>query len=165
VHQRNLLIALTRGEREELVKKYVWEAMMVPESRLIDDLLRDMREKRTQLAVVVSEYGSVVGVVGIEDIIEELIGEIIDEKDVAPEFIKRVSKIEIIVHGQTRISYLNHFFNTEIKSKKTVNGFLMEHFGRVPKIGEAHDYKDLIFTVEAATTREVDRVRIVKKEG
>lgn len=164
VHQRNLLIALAGGEHNEPVKKYIWEAMMVPESRLIDDLLRDMRAKRTQLAVVVSDYGDVVGVVGIEDIIEELVGEIIDEKDVAPEFIKRVSKTEIIVNGQTRMNYVNHFFNTEIKSKKTLNGFLLEHLGRVPKISETHEYKGLTFIIEAANPREISRARIIKKE-
>lgn len=100
VHQRNLLIAITKGELNQLVKNYAWDAMIVPESRIIDDLLRDMREKRTQLAVVVSEYGNVIGVVGIEDILEELVGEIIDEKDVVPETIKkRVSKNEILTHG------------------------------------------------------------------
>ncbi|MEK7120456.1 MAG: hemolysin family protein, partial [Patescibacteria group bacterium] len=102
VHQRNLLGAIANNELDQPIKNYAWEAMMVPESRLIDDLLRDMREKRNQLAVVVSDYGNVVGVVGIEDILEELVGEIIDEKDVVPEMIKRVAKNEIVTHGQTR---------------------------------------------------------------
>ncbi len=162
VHQRNLLIALSRGEIERPVKDYAWDAMIIPESRLADDILRDMRDKRTQLAVVVSDYGDVVGVVGIEDIIEELVGEIIDEKDVAPEFIKRVSKNEIIVHGQTRISYVNHFFNTDIKSKKTVNGFLLEKLGEVPDVGSESAYGDLTFFTEAVGPRTIDRVRIIR---
>ena len=161
-HQRSLLIALAKGELDAQIKKYIWDAMIVPESRLIDDLLRDMREKHAQLAIVVSEYGNVVGVVGIEDILEELVGEIIDEKDIAPEFIKRASKTEIIAHGQTRISYINHFFNTEIKSKKTLNGFLSEKFGRIPKSGETYAYKELRFVIDAATAHEVERVRIIK---
>lgn len=163
VHQRNLLIALAKEETGQPIRNYAWEAMMVPESRLIDDLLRDMREKRAQLSVVVSEYGNVIGVVGIEDIIEELVGEIVDEKDVVPEVIKRASKNEIIVHGQTRIPYINHFFNTEIKSRKTINGFLMDKFGELPREGQSLDYPGLQLVADIVGPRTIERVRIIKK--
>ncbi|MBI2037224.1 MAG: HlyC/CorC family transporter [Candidatus Liptonbacteria bacterium] len=162
VHQRNLLIALANGEVDQPVKNFAWDAMIVPESRPIDDLLKDMREKRAQLAVVISDYGNVVGVVGIEDIIEELVGEIIDEKDVAPELIKRVSKNEIVVHGQTRIAYINQFFNTEIKSKKSVNGLLLEKFGEIPALGASFEAGGVRFHVEVVGPRTIDRVRIIK---
>jgi CBS domain containing-hemolysin-like protein len=162
VHQRNLLLALAEGEVNQPVKNFAWDTMVVPESRHIDDLLKDMREKRAQLAVVVSEYGNVVGVVGIEDIIEELVGEIIDEKDVAPELIKRVGKNEIVVHGQTRVSYVNHFFNTDIKSKKSINGFLLEKFGEIPQLGSVFEAEGVRFVVEAVGPRTIDRVRIIK---
>ena len=163
VHQRNLLIALAKGEFTRLIKDYAWDIMVVPDSRPIDDLLKDMRDKRSQLALVVSDYGNVVGVVGIEDIIEELVGEIIDEKDVAPEFIKRISKNEIVAHGQTRISYINHFFNTEIKSKKNLNGFLLEKFGELPSEGEFIEHNGIKFIAESVGPRTIDRVHIIKK--
>jgi CBS domain containing-hemolysin-like protein len=162
VHQRNLLVALANGETDQPVKHYAWDAMIVPESRPIDDLLKDMREKRTQLAVVVSDYGDVVGVVGIEDIIEELVGEIIDEKDVAPELIKRVNKNEIVVHGQTRIAYINQFFNTEIKGRKNVNGLLLDKLGALPEEGAAFEFGGIRFVAEAVGPRAIDRVRIIK---
>src|SRR3989338_3302919 len=154
VHQRNLLIALANGEVDQPVKNFAWDAMIVPESRPIDDLLKDMREKRAQLAVVISDYGNVVGGVGI--------GEIIDEKDVAPELIKRVSKNEIVVHGQTRVAYINQFFNTEIKSKKNLNGFLLEKFGEVPEEGVVLELGGIRFVAEAVGPRAIDRVRISK---
>jgi CBS domain containing-hemolysin-like protein len=163
VHQRNLLLAITKGELGQPIKNYAWDAMIVPETRIIDDLLKDMRDKRAQLAVVVSEYGNIVGVVGIEDIIEELVGEIIDEKDIVPETIKRVSKTEILVHGQTRISYVNQFFNIDIKSKKTVNGFLLDKLGELPREGQTFEVKDIKFVVEMVGPRTIDRVRIIKK--
>lgn len=100
---------------------------------------------------------------GIEDILEELVGEIIDEKDVAPDFIKRLSKNEILVHGQTQIAYINHFFNTEIKSRrKNLNGFLLEQLGELPKEGAAFDYKGLKFAIETVGPRAIERVRITK---
>jgi CBS domain containing-hemolysin-like protein len=163
VHQRNLLEAIVNNELDQPIKNYAWEAMMVPESRLIDDLLRDMREKRNQLAIVVSDYGNVVGVVGIEDILEELVGEIIDEKDVMPEMIKRVAKNEIVTHGQTRVPYINHFFNTDIKSKKTLNGYLLEQIGELPEEGRVFEENDLKFIMESVGPRMIDKVRIIKK--
>jgi len=162
VHQRNLLEAIANNELDQPIGNYTWEAMMVPESRLIDDLLRDMREKRNQLAIVVSDYGNVVGVVGIEDILEELVGEIIDEKDVMPEMIKRVAKNEIVTHGQTRVPYINHFFNTEIKSKKTLNGYLLEQIGELPEGGYVFEENDLKFVMESVGPRMIDKVRIIK---
>ena len=85
-----------------------------------------------------------------------------DEKDVMPELIKRASKNEIIVHGQTRISYVNHFFNTDIKSKKTVNGFLLDKFGELPREGAKTEQKNIVFVAEVVGPRTIDRVRIIK---
>jgi len=162
VHQRDLLRGIANGELDKFVSQYAMPAMVVPESRLGDDLLRDFQGKRSHLAVVVAEYGNVVGVIGLEDVLEELVGEIIDEKDIAPEFIKRVAKNEIVAHGQTRISQVNHFFNTNIESHKTVNGFLLECIGRIPAAGEKFETNGLIFYAEEVGPRQVDKVRIVK---
>jgi CBS domain containing-hemolysin-like protein len=163
VHQRDLLRALADGEGENKVSEYASEALLIPESRLADDLLRDFQEKRSHLAVVLSEYGNVIGVVGLEDVVEELVGEIIDEKDVAPELIKRISKNEIIAHGQTRIAHINHFFNTTIHSQKTLNGFLMDKFGRIPEKNATIEYDGLTFQIDELGPRQIDRVRISKQ--
>jgi CBS domain containing-hemolysin-like protein len=165
-HQRDLLRAIARGETERLVKEFAREALVVPDSRLGDDLLRDFQRSRSNLAIVVSDYGNVVGVVGLEDVMEELVGEIVEEKDVAPETIKRVSKSEIVVHGQTPIAAINHFFNLDIKSrKKTLNGFLIEAFGRVPKRGEIYHAFGAQFIVEDVSANAIERVHIVKEIG
>lgn len=162
-HQRDLLRAIANNELDQTVAGYTREALIVPESQLGDDLLRIFQEKRNHLAVVVSEYGNVVGVVGLEDVLEELVGEIIDEKDVAPELIKRVSKNEIIVHGQTRVSTFDHFFNTDIKSKKTINGFLLEKFGRIPEEGDTIGVGNLLFKVEGSNGLQIKKVRVTKR--
>ncbi|MDP3697438.1 MAG: hemolysin family protein [Candidatus Taylorbacteria bacterium] len=162
-HQRDMLRALAEGDLDRKVSEYAHEVMIIPETRLADDLLRDFQEKKSHLAVVVSEYGNVVGVVGLEDIVEELVGEIIDEKDVAPELIKRISKNEIIAHGQTRIISIDHFFNTEIGSKKTINGWLLDKFGYVPKKGKIFEAGDITFVVEEVGSNQIERVRILRK--
>ncbi|OGZ97357.1 MAG: hypothetical protein A3I44_01545 [Candidatus Sungbacteria bacterium RIFCSPLOWO2_02_FULL_51_17] len=163
VYARDILRAFVEGEAGRKVSEYAREAMIVPEGRLGDDLLRDFQARRTHLAVVVSEYGNVVGVVGLEDVLEELVGEIIDEKDVQPELIKRVAKHEIIAHGQTRVSLMNHFFNTTLKSRKTLNGFLQEKLGHIPKAGDVYEFEDLVFRVEEASAQQVERVRVQRK--
>ena len=158
-----MLRALAEGDLDRKVSEYAHEVMVIPETRLADDLLRDFQEKKSHLAVVVSQYGNVVGVVGLEDIVEELVGEIIDEKDVAPELIKRISKNEIIAHGQTRIISSDHFFNTKIGSKKTVNGWLLDKFGHVPEKGKIFEAGDITFVVEEVGSNQIERVRILKK--
>lgn len=165
VRLQELLSALAKGEENRLVREYVRPAFFVPESRLADDLLRDFQQKRTHLAVVIDEHGGVIGVAGLEDIMEELVGEIIDEKEVAPETIKRVSKNEIVVHGQTQTETLNHFFNTAFKSKKTVNGFLLGKFGRFPKEGEEITIDGIRFVVDKTGEHEIGKIRVYKPES
>lgn len=164
VHQRELLRALTDGKGDTLVKDYIKKPLVVPESRLGEDLLRDFLSAKIHLAVVVDDYGAVAGVVGLEDVLEEIVGEIVDEKDVTPELIKRVAKNQIVVHGQTHIPYINHFFNVNIQSKKTINGFLLRKFGRLPQVGESVKLENLTIAVEEVSHSAIERVRIVKEE-
>lgn len=160
---RDLLNAIAVGDIDKKIETFAHKALTVPDTRVADDLLNDFQEKRSHLALVVSEYGNLVGIVGLEDVLEELVGEIIDEKDVVPETIKRISRNEVLAHGQTKISNLNHFFNTSIHSKKTLHGYLMEKFGYIPKSGERISIDDLDFIAEEISTHEITKVRIIKK--
>lgn len=163
VYQRELLGALARQDYNHLIREYVREALFVPESRVVDALLKDFQEKKIHLAVVVDGNGGVAGVVGLEDILEELVGEVIEETDIRPELIKRLAKDKILVHGQTRIEVIDHFFNTEIRSRKTVNGFLLSKFGRFPKVGEKLKLEGLEFIIEEVGSQAIQRVRIKKE--
>ncbi|MEK9194678.1 MAG: hemolysin family protein, partial [Patescibacteria group bacterium] len=163
VHQRELLGAITEGKGETLVKDYAKKPLVVPESRLGEDLLKDFLSTKIHLAVVVDDYGTVVGVVGLEDVLEEIVGEIVDEKDVRPELIKRVARNIIVVHGQTHVPHINHFFNTNVGSKRTLNGFLLRRFGHLPNALESFKLDNLTFTVEEISPSSIERVRIVKE--
>lgn len=163
VHQRELLGALARQNYNTLIREYTHPALFVPENRVADGLLRDFQEKKMHLAIVVDDNGGVAGVVGLEDILEELVGETIDEAEVRPDLIKRMAKDEIMVHGQTRIEAVDHFFNTTIKSRKTVNGFLLSKFGRIPNAGEKLKLNGLEFTIEDVGPQAISRVRIKKE--
>jgi magnesium and cobalt exporter, CNNM family len=161
-HQRDLLIALENGRSNEPVKAFAKKSLLVPAQLPADELLREFQTARTHLAIVINEHGEVTGVVTLEDCLEELVGEIIDEKDVIPQLIKRVKKDEIIAHGETRGRYVNSFFKSAIPETKTLNGFLQEEFHRVPEKNEVLVWKDLEFRIEEATAGQIERIRITR---
>ncbi|MGH9453335.1 MAG: hemolysin family protein [Terriglobia bacterium] len=163
VHQRDLLIALENGRSNEPVKAFAKKSLLVPAQLPADELLREFQTARTHLAVVINEHGEVTGVVTLEDCLEELVGEIIDEKDVIPQLIKRVKKDEIIAHGETRGRYVNSFFQSALPETKTLNGFLQEEFHRVPEKNEVLVWKDLEFRIEEASAGQIERIRITRR--
>ncbi len=163
VHQRDLLIALEKGQSSEPVRAFAKKPLLVPAQLPADELLREFQTARTHLAIVINEHGEVTGVVTLEDCLEELVGEIIDEKDVIPQLIKRVKKDEIIAHGETRGRHVNSFFQSALPETKTLNGFLQEEFHRVPEKNEVLVWKDLEFRIEEATAGQIERIRITRR--
>lgn len=162
-HQRDLLIGLEKGQSDQPVRVFAKKPLFVPEQLLADELLREFQKARTHLAVVIDEHGETSGVISLEDCLEELVGEIIDEKDVVPELIKRVNKDEIIAHGETRGRYVNSMLQTALPETKTLMGFLQEHFHRVPEKGEILPWENLEFRIEEASAGQIQRIRIVKR--
>ncbi|MGH9433274.1 MAG: hemolysin family protein [Terriglobia bacterium] len=162
-HQRDLLIALEKGQSSEPVKTFAKKSLLVPAQLPADELLREFQTARTHLAIVINEHGEVTGVVTLEDCLEELVGEIIDEKEIIPQLIKRVKKDEIIAHGETRGRQVNSFFQSSLPETKTLNGFLQEHFHRVPEKNEILLWKDLEFRIEEATAGQIERIRITRR--
>lgn len=163
VHLRDLLTAISTNDVDKKISYFMRKPLIVSDDRVGDALLSDFQGSHSHLAIVVSEYGNIVGVVGLEDVLEELVGEIIDEKDIMPETIKRISRNEVLAHGQTKIVNLNRFFNVNIHSKKTLHGFLLEKMGRLPKSGERHITDDLEFIIEEIIAHKITKVRVIKK--
>jgi CBS domain containing-hemolysin-like protein len=163
VHQRDLLIALQEGKSETELFVLAKKPLFVPAAMKADALLHEFQRTRMHLAVVVSEHGETMGVVTLEDCLEELVGEIIDEKDVMPELIKRISKDEILAHGDTKGRYVNSLFQSSLPETKTLNGFLQSLSHRVPDKGETVLWKDMKFLVEEISGGEIQRVRIFRQ--
>ncbi len=158
----DLLQALIDGKESTPIKEFSQRVLSVPEARVADDLLRDFQKNKSHFAVVIDEFGEVEGVVTREDILQELVGELISEKDIAPNLFKRISKNEILAHGQTKIAYLNQFISTNLKGALTLNGFLLKKFEKFPRVGDAIESDGLKFIVEETTEKSIERVRIVK---
>lgn len=162
VHQRDLLIALENGQANQRVKAFAKKPLLVPEGLAADELLRAFQRARTHLALVINDHGEASGVVTLEDCLEELVGEIIDEKDVVPDIIKRVKKDEIIAHGETRGRHVNSFFQSALPEAKTLTAFLQDQFHRVPEKNEVLVWRNLEFRIEEASAGHIERIRITR---
>lgn len=161
-HKDDLLNSIIKGKDNVPVKEFASWVLFVPESRVADDLLRDFQKTKSHFAVVIDEYGEVEGVVTREDILQELVGELISEKDIAPGLIKRISKNEILVHGQTKLSYINHFLNVNLKGALTLNGFLLKKFEKFPNSGEILETDKAKLVIEEVTEKTIEKVKIIK---
>src|SRR5579864_5474196 len=136
------------------------EVYFVPESKLGSDLLREMQKQNIRMAIVVDEYGGVAGLVTIEDLVEEIVGEIRDERD-KPEILRDGDRA-FIVSGGMDLDRLNELFGTkpEGKDSATIAGLVSELAGRIPRKGESVEEHGLRFEVLESTDRKVERVRV-----
>ncbi|HTR67799.1 MAG TPA: hemolysin family protein, partial [Terriglobales bacterium] len=132
----------------------------VPESKLSSELLREMRENNIRIAIVVDEYGGVAGLVTIEDLVEEIVGEIRDEREKMD--VVREGENSYVVPGNMDVDRLEEFFGThpEGRESATIAGLVSELAGRIPQKGEVIEEDGLRFEVLDSTERRVERVRI-----
>ncbi len=161
---RDLISAIARDEFQATPTDFLQEALRTRNDTPADDLLPLFQQREQHLAIVEDADGRMVGVVTLEDVLEELVGEITDEKDVRPETIKRVSKTEILADEGTDIAKVNHFFNTAIEFNGTLGDYLMEKFGRLPGVGYALDEGALTFVI-SSMSRTRPKLVSVRKRG
>jgi CBS domain containing-hemolysin-like protein len=170
VHVRDIFEKLSADPENTLhktkIKELIADPMFVPESKPIDDLFHEFQKKRMHMALAVNEYGSVVGLVTIDDLLEELVGEISDETDVEDNVIKRIDKYNVLVHGDEEIKDINEFFNIKLPGKrnKTISKMVLELLGDVPKTGQNVALTETVTaTVEKMDKLRIERVRLTKK--
>ncbi len=153
---------LRRGSEAADVRELMRPATYVPETKHIDDLLREMQKNRVQLAVVVDEYGGAVGIVTVEDIVEEVVGEIRDEHDRTPDTVERLADGSYRVAGRARLQELNDALDLELPEGdfETVAGLVLATLHRIPLVGEVFRVRGYSVTVLEADKRRVLAVRI-----
>lgn len=159
---RDAYQALINGLRDVPLKDLAREPLIVPGSISVIRLLREFQTRRIHMALVVDEYGGTDGLVTLEDALEELVGEIFDEKDVHIDLITRVSKHEIETAGDVDLREINHFFNTTFPQleHRSLNGYLYEELGRVPESGEVLERDGVIIEVLEASETQLVRARL-----
>ena len=153
---------LRRGAQATDLRSIMRPATYAPETKRIDDLLREMQKGRIQLAVVVDEYGGAVGIVTIEDILEQIVGEIEDEHDRTPATVERLPDGSYRVAGRVSIDELNESLDWELPKGdfETVAGLVLATVNRIPAVGEVFHVGPYTFTVLEADERRILRVRI-----
>ena len=137
----------------------------VPETKKVDELLRELQKGRMHLAIVVDEYGGTAGLVTIEDLLEEIVGEIQDEYDVEPPMIERVSKYEMRDGRSRALDDMNELLGTnwEAEDSDTIGGFVYEQLGRIPNPGETVQVGDYVIRVMSTEGTRLKQLSIVRQ--
>lgn len=162
LYAKDLLRLHLESGQEQTIRPYVRPAYFVPESKKVDDLLAEMQSKRVHIAVVVDEYGGMAGLVTLEDIVEEIVGEIRDEYDQGEDILfQQISPDEMLFIGRTDLDDLNELLGTHLTKDlaDTVGGYLYGTLGHVPVEGEQVSMEGWVLTVEMVTGRRIRRVR------
>ncbi|MBU3669335.1 MAG: CBS domain-containing protein [Polynucleobacter sp.] len=146
-------------EKDFQVRDWLRPAVFIPESKRLSVLLRDFKDNRNHLAVVVDEYSSIAGIITIEDVLEQIVGDIEDEHDIDEEADNIISldNGDIRVKGITELDQFNEALGTHFAPDdiETVAGLVIQHLGRVPKIGELVEIDDIEFEVQRADPRQI----------
>jgi CBS domain containing-hemolysin-like protein len=147
----------------ESVETMVREVMFVPETKKSMQLLREFRRQNASMAIIFDEYGGTSGLVTSEDLIEEMIGEIIDEFDATATFIRKLDEKSYSVNARIEPEELNDELGVEIPEGDydTLAGFILERLGHIPKREESFEYNGIKFIITRATRRKVDWVRVM----
>ena len=165
-HARDLLQSIASPEQKVELADIVRPPMFIPDSKPLDELLQEFQERRVTLALVVDEYGGTEGVVTIEDLLEEIVGEIEDEFGTEEPPITRVNEREVVMDGRVTLDELNELFQTSLEGDgfDTVAGLLSTHLGRIPASGDVVDLNGLTIEVISTAGRRVRRVRVAQVE-
>jgi magnesium and cobalt transporter len=163
---KDMLPKIYGGIEEFSLSEMLRDANVVPETKKADSLLEEFKKDRSHLAVVIDEYGTISGLVTIEDILEELVGEIEDEHDIDEEEIIKISQNIYTADAKVEIEDFTEFFNLNIDpleiDAETLGGFIISELGVLPKKGDVIKIENLSIKVTHADDRKIDKVQITK---
>jgi magnesium and cobalt transporter len=160
---KDLLRLQAAADEDFEIREYMRPVVFVPESKRLNVLLKEFRRSHNHIAMVVDEYGGVCGLVTIEDVIEQIVGEIDDEHDVEDDqTIRKERPREFTVRALTPIAKFNEYFSSDFSDEEydTIGGLLMQEFGRLPRRGETIKIGDLEFRILRADRRRIDLLRV-----
>jgi magnesium and cobalt transporter len=152
------------GQKDFDIKECLRPAVFIPESKRLNVLLKEFRVSHNHIALVVDEYGGVAGLVTIEDVLEQIVGDIGDEYDVEDDLdIRKEGERQFSVRAQVPIEDFNRYFGTRFSDEEfdTIGGLVMNHLGRLPRRGEAFTLGGLEFKVLRADRRRLELLRVV----
>jgi CBS domain containing-hemolysin-like protein len=162
VYVKDLVIAERSGRGANILRDLVRTVEVVPETKLVADLMRGMQAKKFHMVIVADEYGSVTGLATLEDCLEELVGEIVDEHDDEDDSLRVLPNGDLLVDGSMPIGRLNDEISTKIPENEydTIGGFIFGMLGRVPAIGDSVEHQGWKFSTEELDGRRIQKVRV-----
>ena len=165
LYAKDLLPYLRDGRTDVPLKSILRQAYFIPETKKASDLLPDLQQRRVHMAIVVDEYGGVAGLVTIEDLLEEIVGEIQDEYDTEEPFVEFVSDNVYLFDARLDLDDLNRLMDVALPTEDsdTLGGFIYTELGKVPVVGDRVSYQDMDFTVESVTGRRIKKVRVERR--
>lgn len=162
------MLRYARADRYDVpISQIMRPSYKVPESKSIGDLFRELQLHRVHMAILLDEYGGTAGLVTIEDLLEQIVGEITDEHDPGePQYVEQVGPDEYIFDGRAALDEVNDAFDTELESEEfdTVGGLVFHNIGHVPLVGDEIAVDSLLFTVERMEGTRIAKVRVVRTE-
>lgn len=165
LYKTKALTELALGRCDLRLKEIAQPALFVPGGKPADDLMKQFQQEKRHMAIVVNEFGGMTGLVTLEDLLEEVVGEIMDETDITEELIKRIGKNQILVHGRTEVRRINEFLKVNLgEEPTTVSGLIQDHLGRIPAVGEEVQVGQCRLVVHEADQKSIKSVQILKEE-
>ncbi len=165
LYRSHALMELAQGHTHLRLNELAKPALFIPATKPADDLLKQFQQEKRHIAIVVNEFGGVVGLITVEDLLEEVVGEILDEGDLLEEWIRRTGKNQILVDGRTEVRRINEFLNVELDDEQnTISGLILEELGHIPTVGEKVETDNCILIIQEANERSIKSVQIIKEE-
>lgn len=168
IYVKDLLQLLIDNEDENnIVKDYMRSAYFIPESKKINELLAEMRKRKVHISIVLDEYGGTAGLITIEDLLEEIVGDIQDEYDLEPKQIEYLNENELILDARINIDELNEILPEPIldeENYETISGFVLYQLGYLPKEGEKLEFDKFIIEVEKISEHRLEKIKILSEE-
>jgi len=165
LHAKDLLKLWGGDPESKIPSNILRKPYFVPENQKVSELLKDLKAKKTHLAIVTDEYGGTAGIITVEDIVEEIVGEIMDEHDKEPPLLSILDDKSVLVDARLEIEKLEEHFCMELPKGEfeSVGGFVIHLLGKIPKVDERIDYEDLEMTIKSADQRKIDEIIIIRK--
>jgi CBS domain containing-hemolysin-like protein len=164
LYAKDLLLPFRDGRYDAPVTELMRPAYFVPESKRVDDLLQELQQRRVHMAIIVDEYGGTAGVVTIEDLLEEIVGDIQDEYDSETPMAQQVGEREYVFDAQIRLDDVNDILGASLPSEEsdTLGGFIYSQLGTMPAVGSRVHFEQLALEVQTVQGRRILQVRVVK---
>lgn len=166
LHAKDLLKLFGKDPEQKIPQEILRKPYFAPRNQKVSELFKDLRKKKTHLAIVTDEYGGTAGMITIEDIIEEIVGEILDEHDNDVPLLSVVDEKSVLVDARMEIEKLGEHFQIELPEGEfeSVGGFIIHLLGKIPRQGEKVRFENLVMTIKSADNRRIDKILISRED-